>query len=181
MALRRSQMFLQEHELVETVDAKGKIHRRYVYRGDVYERRITDGQRRAERYADVLTALLAGTLAVLAAVQRTPVNARGFFAVLSMLNMVPVLCVLMGAGASFFQTGRLTRSEHDERRLLLRAMPLASVAFLLILAVGYAVHGAWLAFGAALGAAALYAAMGVHECKVKFIVHPGTAPSGEEE
>ena len=44
-------------KLEEIEEAGGKVRRRYVYRGDRYERQVTPIQRRRERYAGVLAAL----------------------------------------------------------------------------------------------------------------------------
>ncbi len=168
--------YFRDRELEKTVDQKGKVRCRYVYHGDWFERKLTENQRRAERYIEMLTALFAGGLAVLAAVQDTSANRGGFFGVLSMLALIPVLSVLVGAVVAFCKRGNLTRAEHHERVFLLRAMPLLAAALLLVLAVGYAIEGAWLALAAALGAGGLYAVMGVHELKVPYIIHPGTKP-----
>ena len=173
----RMKQFLQDHKLEETVDEGGKVRRRYVYRGDRYERRLTPGQRRAERYVGVLTALIAGGLGVFAAVQDTPANTSGFFAALSVLTLVPALGALAGAVIAFFRKGDLTVGEYRERRVLLTLMPLLGAAFLLLLTVGYALQGAFPALAAALLSAILYALIGIHERRVKYTVHPGHQPS----
>lgn len=178
MTLQDSPYF-KDRSVEETVDRAGKVRRRFVYHGDWYARRLTPKQRRAERYLGLVAALGAGGLAVLAAVQDTPANRGGFFGVLSMLALIPVLSVLVGALGAFCKRGDLTRIEYQERRLLLRAMPLAAAAMLLVLAVGYGIHGAWLALISALAAGALYALVGVHECKVPYIIRPGTRPPEE--
>ena len=162
--------FLQDHKIEEYVDKKGKTRRRYVYMGDLYIRQLTEKQRRTERYLGVLVALAAGGLAVFAATWNTPVNAHGFFAVLSILAMIPALGVLTGAVSAFCKQGDLTSREYHERLILLRTMSLLGAALLLVLSLGYALHGAWPAFAAALPAAALYALVGVHELKVKYTV-----------
>ena len=167
--------FLQDHEIEEYVDKRGRTRRRYVYRGDLYARQITEKQRRVERYAGVLAALAAGGLTVFAATRSTPANTRGFFAVLSILVLVPALGVLTGAVLAFCKQGDLTSREYHERLILLRTMSLLGAALLLVLCLGYALHGAWTAFAAALPAAALYALMGVHELKVRYTVHPSSA------
>ena len=166
----RQEQFLKDHELQETVDEKGRVRRRFVYRGDLYARRISEEQRRAERYLGVLAALGAGALAVFATTRRTPANTAGFFSILSILVLVPVLGVLAGAGLSFFKKGDLTVRDYRERMILLRAMSLVAAVLLVLLTLGYALHGAWLACVAALLAAAVYALVGVHELKVKYTV-----------
>lgn len=178
MALR-TPSYLKDRELVETRDEQGNVHRRYEYCGDRYERRLTPSQRRTERYLGLLAAAVAGGLAVLAAVQDTPVNRGGFFGALSVLALIPVLGVLVGAVAAFCKKGDLTGAEYHERLILLRVLPLVGAALLLPLAVRYAIGGAWLAFGAALAAGAAYALVGVHEIKVPYIVHPGRKRSAE--
>ena len=169
----RTPSYLKDRELVETRDEQGNIHRRYEYCGDRYERKLTPPQRRAERYLGLLAALGAGSLAILATVQDTPANRRGFFGALSMLTLIPVLGVLVGAVAAFCKRGDLTGTEYHERLILLRVLPLVGAAFLLLLAVRYAVGGAWIAFGAALVAGGVYVLVGVHEIKVPYAVHPG--------
>ncbi len=166
--------YFKDRELVETKDARGKVRRRFVYRGDLFERRLTQKQRQTERYLDVLAALAGGGLAVLATVQDTSANRGGFFGVVSVLTLIPVLGVLVGALTAFFKKEDLTRIEYRERMLLLRTMPLIAAACLLLLAVGYGCYGAWLALGSALAAGALYVLMFVHERKVPYVIHPGT-------
>ena len=186
MALRASQYF-KDYDLEESVDERGKVQRRYVYHGDWFERRLTDSQRRTERYAGVLTGILAGCLFILASIQDTPANKSGFFSVITVLNIIPAFCVLAGACIAFFKKGNLTRGDYNERMLLLRAMSFTAAVFLLILSVGYALNGfagaasGWTAFGAALAASVLYAIIGIHEYKVKYTVHPGSKPSAERK
>ena len=166
--------FLQDHEIEEYTDKKGRTRRRYVYKGDLYARQLTEKQRRAERYVGVLVALAAGGLTVLAATRNTPANAHGFFAALSILALIPALGVLTGAVAAFCKRGELTSREYHERLILLKVMSLTAAALLLVLTLGYALHGAWAALAAALPAAALYALTGVHELKVRYTVHPSS-------
>ncbi len=175
----RAPEFLKDHELRRTVDERGKARRRYVYTGDRYERRLTPAQRRAERYAGVLAALVAGGLTVFATMQDTPANRGGFFGVLSVLTLIPAIGVLAGALMALFRKGDLTAREYHERLVLLRAMALIAAGLLVLLTVGYAINGAWLAFAAALAAAALYAVVGIHELKVGYIVHPAQPPAEE--
>lgn len=181
MAQRQSQFF-KDYDLEEYVDEQGQVRQRYAYRGDLFERALPEARQRTERAAEVLGAVLGGGLYLLAATRDTPANKSGFFGVLSILALVPVLCVLVGACVACFRKGKLTRRDYIERRILLLTMSLAAAACLLVLAAGYAVHGAWLALGAALAAAALYAAVGVREIRVGYIVHPGAkAPASDAD
>lgn len=164
---------MKDYELEEIEEAGGKVRRRYVYRGDRYERQVTPIQRRRERYAGVLAALLAGGATLFAAVQDTPANKSGFFGVISVLSLLPVIGVLTGAVVAFFRKGDLTAGEYRERRLLLTAMPLLGTVLLLLLAVGYALHRAYAPLLAALLSAGLYGLTAIRELKVKYTVHPG--------
>ena len=123
---------MKDYELEEIEEAGGKVRRRYVYRGDRYERQVTPTQRRRERYAGVLAALLAGF--VLGFAMLVPMrffHKRGnrlglivgfLFTAIGLADLLGLssLMLCMGFGATVANL----RGEYRERRLLLTAMPL---------------------------------------------------------
>lgn len=180
MALRAKQYF-EDYDLEETVDEKGRVRRRYVYHGDLFERQRTESQHRLERYFGVVISAVAACLTVLAITRDTPVNRGGFFAMISVLSLIPAFCAVVGSWIALFQKKTVTRDQYRDRYLLQRIMPLVQTALLLVIALGYGLGKAWTALFFALGAAILYGAMGFYERSVKYTVHPGTKQHPERK
>ena len=186
MALR-AKAYFQDYDLEETLDADGRVKREYVYHGDRFERDLPESKQRAERIVGVVFGVLAAVLLVLAMRQQTPANLGGVFSMLSIFALIPAFCTLVGAVLACFKRGKLTKNDYHERIVLLRVMPLVGAALLLAVTVGYGVDAfrgegaAWIAFGCSLAAALLYAAIGIRELSVRYIVHKGTKPSPERK
>jgi len=186
MALRAKRYF--EDYDVESVERGGRLVRRYVYKGDLYARELSERARAAERAAYPLLALLAGGLLLAAMRQPVAPNVSGVFAALSLLAMIPAFCVLEGAVEAFFRKGDLQAESYRERLIMLRVMPVIGAGLGLLLAVGYGfdglVRGAataanLLAMVCALGMAALYAGLAAREIRVRYRVIKGERSTGK--
>lgn len=183
MALRAKRYF-QDHE-VQTVLKNGKTVRKYVYQGDWYVRQTTPAARRAERIAYLPLAALAGGLLLAAMSRPVPTNISGVLAALSLLALIAAFCVLEGVAEAFFRKGDLTKNDYYERLVMLRVMPAAGAALLLLLTAGYLRDafggqntGAALWAAAFAGvAAAVYAGIAVREFRVQYqiVKGPGAA------
>lgn len=187
MALR-AKTYFRDYDLEETVGPDGRVKREYVYRGDLYERDLPEQKQAAERLWNACFGILAALLLVLVMLCDVPANKGGVFSALSILALIPAFCVVVGAILSFFKKGKLTKNDYHERLLLLRVMPLLGSALLLAMTVGYLIDAAfdaapdaWIAAGVATVCALLYAAIGIRELRVKYIVRRGTKPSVERK
>lgn len=184
MALRASRYF-QEYE-VETTLCNGVQRRRYVYKGDRYDRILSPEARAKERIAYLLLAIPAGMLLVTAMLQPVAANFAGVFAALSLLALIPAFCAAEGAVEAFFRKGTLKKGNYQERLVMLRVMPVLGAALELILAAGYlygiaqqeAVPASLTAVFCVVGAAACHAAIALREFRVAYRVIPGPRSRG---
>lgn len=186
MALRAKKYF-QDYD-VEVTLKNGKEHRSYVYKGDLYARELTPQARSGERAAYLVLAALAALLLVAAMLQPVASNVAGFFAACSILALIPAFCTLEGAVEAFFRKGNLTKSNYQERLVMLRVMPVLGAVLNFLIGIGYLlclVQGAALSAGlfalfCALAAAVCYAAVAVREFRVGYRVIKGAHSTGED-
>lgn len=186
MALRANRYF-QDYE-VETTLCNGVQRRRYVYKGDRYDRILSPEARAKERVAYLLLAIPAGALLVAAMLQPVAANFTGIFAALSLLALIPAFCTAEGAVEAFFRKGTLKKGNYQERLVMLRVMPILGAALELILAAGYlygiaqkqAVPASLAAVLCVVGAAACHAAIARRELRVSYRVIPGPRSMGAD-
>ena len=177
----------EEYELRETVDMAGRIHRDFVCHGDLYERNLSAHQRTVERYAGVLLSAAAVLFLALAMMRNASFN-KGASLLLPVLCLLPASCVHAGAWIAFSQKGNLTERNYRRRLILLRVMPFAASALLIILSACYSSSAiltadaadrreSWIAFAFSLTAAAVCTSIGIRELQVGYFVHKGSRPS----
>ena len=182
----RAKSYFKDYEYEETIDKNGKVKRRYIYKGDYFERDLSDKGRNAERYLELFFSALGIALSVSAMSADTPANYWGFFSMVSILNLIPIFCAFIGAVVSFFKKGNLTRGDHEDRLILLKVMPITATVLLVVLAAGYIEDIAdgyisYFPLAMTAGAAVVFAVISIHEIKTRYIVRSGSELSQEEK
>jgi hypothetical protein len=167
MALRADKYF-QDYD-VEVTLYHGKERRNYVYKGDLYVRRVTDKARQKERAAYVILSILSAVLLAAAMLQPSDINVGGFFAACSILELIPAFCIAEGSAEAFFRKGDLKKSNYQERLLMLRVMPVIGAVLGIVLSAGY-LYGALQESAAGANAAALMCAAASAVCDILIAV-----------
>lgn len=182
----RAKSYFKDYEYEETIDKNGKVKRRYIYKGDYFERNLSDKRKNAERYLELIFSAVGIALSLTAMSADTSANYWGFFSMVSILNLIPIFCTFIGTVVSFFKKGNLTRGDYEDRLILLKGMPITAAVLLVVMASGYIKDIAdgyisYFPLAMTAGAAVVFAAISIHEIKTKYIVHSGNELSQEEK
>lgn len=174
----RAKSYFKDYDYEEITDEKGKVKRRYIYKGDYFERDLSDMKRKTERYLELVFSAVGIALSLLAMAADTPANYGGFFSMISILNLIPIFSTFIGSVVSFSKKGNLTRGDYEEHLILLRIMPIVATILLIILMVGYIKDIAegyisYFSLFMASGAIVIFVTISVHEIKTGYKVHKG--------
>jgi len=181
----RAKSYFKDYEYEETTDKNGKVKKRYIYKGDYFERDLSEKGKKTERYLELIFSAVGIALSLSAMTADTPANYWGFFSMVSILNLIPIFSTFIGSVVSFFKKGNLTRGDYEEHLILLRIMPITATVLLIVMVAGYlkdVMDGGISLYSVLMtsGAVVIFVAISVHEIRTGYKVHKGVESSGLE-